>query len=172
MDLLNCVCKIDGTWLKSSYYYTICKMLGILRHYTYIASRITFKRLTFSIYKGRTFSSLLLVLYWTGTWWSGADERVKEGKRLIFPGLHSRLSRSRESAREREREREGERERERGGPKLWWSKGALLNSVRVSIPVASLDKHQETRLYKFIKEARSNRGHTARRRSIWKEGRK
>ena len=60
MDLLNCVCKIDGTWLKSSYYYTICKMLGILRHYTYIASRITFKRLTFSIYKGRTFSFLIV----------------------------------------------------------------------------------------------------------------
>ena len=27
----------------------------------------------------------LLVLYWTGTWWSRVnDERVKEGKRLIF----------------------------------------------------------------------------------------
>ena len=56
MDLLNCVCIIDGTLLKSSYYYTICKMLGILKHYTYIASRITFKRLTFSIYEGWTFS--------------------------------------------------------------------------------------------------------------------
>ena len=52
----------------------------------------------------------LLVLYWTGTWWSGVDdERVKEGKKLIFPGLCSRLSRSRESARDRERERERER---------------------------------------------------------------
>ena len=47
-----------------------------------------------------------MVLYWTGTWWSGVDdERVKEGKRLIFPGLRSRLSGSRESARNRERER-------------------------------------------------------------------
>ena len=42
----------------------------------------------------------LLVLYWTGTWWSRVnDERVKEGKRLIFSGLCSQLSRSRESAR-------------------------------------------------------------------------
>ena len=75
----------------------------------------------------------LLVLYWTGTWWSGVDdERVKEGKRLIFPGLPSQLSHSMESARnreivrerdserERERERDSERERERQtrGPKL------------------------------------------------------
>ena len=45
----------------------------------------------------------MLVLYWTGTWWSGVDnERVKEGKRLIFPGLNRGLSRSRESARNRE----------------------------------------------------------------------
>ena len=36
------------------------------------------------------------------------DEKVKEGKRLIFPGLHSRPSRSRESARNRKRERERE----------------------------------------------------------------
>ena len=55
-----------------------------------------------------------MVLYWTGTWWSGVDnERVKEGKRLIFPGLNSWLSRSRESARNREGGRERERERER-----------------------------------------------------------
>ena len=54
----------------------------------------------------------VLVLYWTGTWWSGVDdERVKEGKRLIFPGLRSWLLHSRESARKRERERERERER-------------------------------------------------------------
>ena len=47
-----------------------------------------------------------LVLYWAGTWWSRVDDgTVKEGKRLIFPGLHSRLSRSRESARNRKRER-------------------------------------------------------------------
>ena len=63
-----------------------------------------------------------LVLYWAGTWWSRVDdETVKEGKRLIFPGLRSRLLRSRESARNREREREREREMERKkdtGPKL------------------------------------------------------
>ena len=55
-----------------------------------------------------------MVLYWTGTWWSGVDdERVKEGKRLIFPRLRSRLSRSRESARKRERERERKKERKK-----------------------------------------------------------
>ena len=111
----------------------------------------------------------LLVLYWTGTWWSGVDydERVKGGKRLIFPGLCSWLSCSRESARnkdvyiyislciyiyiythiyiclciniykknkdiyiyiERERERRGI-----AGPKLWWSKGVLINMVLVYI---------------------------------------
>ena len=42
------------------------------------------------------------------------DEKVKEGKRLIFPGLHSRLSHSRESARNRERERK----KKTWGPKL------------------------------------------------------
>ena len=41
------------------------------------------------------------------------DERVKQVKRLIFPGLCSRLPRSRESARNRERERERERKKER-----------------------------------------------------------
>ena len=52
------------------------------------------------------------ILDWTGTWWSGVnDERVKEGKRLIFPGLCSQLSHSRESARKRKRERERKRER-------------------------------------------------------------
>ena len=61
-------------------------------------------------YAAPTAGVLWLVLYWTGTWWSGVDgERVKEGKRLIFPGLHSRLSHSRESARNRERERERKR---------------------------------------------------------------
>ena len=44
--------------------------------------------------------------------------------------------------------------------------------LRVYIPVASLDKDQETRLYKFTKEARSNRGRRAKRRSISKEGHK
>ena len=57
-------------------------------------------------------STKVLVLYWTGTWWSGVDnEKVKEEKRLIFPGLRSRLSRSRESARNRERERERQTDR-------------------------------------------------------------
>ena len=114
-------------------------------------------------------TSGVVVLEWTRTWWSRVnDEKMKEGKRLIFPGLHSRPSRSRESARNRKRERE--RERERWGIRIWWNKGALLNSVRVYIPVASLDKDQETRLYKFTKEARSNRGHKAKRQSISKEG--
>ena len=114
---------------------------------------------------------LLLVLYWTGTWWSGVDnERVKEGKRLIVPALRSRLSRSRESARNREREkkkkRERKKERKTQESKLWWSKHVLSNFVRVYIPVASLDKDQETRLYKFTKEVRSNRAHKAKRWSI------
>ena len=39
--------------------------------------------------------------------------RVKKVKRLIFPGLHSQLPHSRESARTREREGERERARER-----------------------------------------------------------
>ena len=61
-----------------------------------------------------------MVLYWTGTWWSGVDdERVKEGKRLIFPGLCSQLSCSKESGRNRESERERERKKER---KIWGSK--------------------------------------------------
>ena len=59
-----------------------------------------------------------MVLYWTRAWWSGVDdERVEEGKRLIFPGLRSRLSCSRESARniyrERDRDRDKKREKER-----------------------------------------------------------
>ena len=45
-------------------------------------------------------------------WSRVKDEKVKEGKRLIFPGLHSRPSRSRESARNRKRERKTR------GPKL------------------------------------------------------
>ena len=106
----------------------------------------------------------MLILYWTRTWLSAVkNERLKKGKRVIFPGLCSWLSLSRESARIRETEREREKDT---GTKLWWSKGALLNSVRVYIPVASLDKGQETRLYKFTKETRSNRGHKAKRQSI------
>ena len=62
------------------------------------------------------------------TWWSRVhDEKVKEGKRLIFSGLCSWPLHSRESARNRERERKT------WGPKLWWNKGALLNSVRVYV---------------------------------------
>ena len=58
-------------------------------------------------------SAPVLVLYWTGTRWSGVDDKkVKEGKRLIFPGLRSWLSHSRESSRNREKERK------RQGPKL------------------------------------------------------
>ena len=77
------------------------------------------------------------------------DKKVKEGKRLIFPGLRSWPSRSRESARNREIEREKEGRRDSG---LWWNKGALLNSVRMyitSYKVASSDKDQKTRLYKL-----------------------
>ena len=52
------------------------------------------------------FGDYLLVVYWTGTWWPRVDdERVKEEKRLILPGLRSWLSRSRESARNREIEK-------------------------------------------------------------------
>ena len=57
----------------------------------------------------------MLVLYWTGTWWSRVnDERVKERKRLLFPGLRSQLSCSRESA--RNREIETKKERKTGDP--------------------------------------------------------
>ena len=58
----------------------------------------------------------MLVLYWTRSWWSGVDdERVKEEKRLIFPGLCSQLLCTRESAKNRglEREREMKKERHR-----------------------------------------------------------
>ena len=59
-------------------------------------------------------NTYMLVLYWTRTWWSGDDdETVKEGKRLILPGLYSRPLRSRESARNRERERKRGRERKK-----------------------------------------------------------
>ena len=45
---------------------------------------------------------------------SGVDnEKVKGGKRLIFPELHSRLSSFRESARNRERKRKRGRERKK-----------------------------------------------------------
>ena len=52
------------------------------------------------------------VLSWTRTWWSRVDdEKVKEGERLIFPGLRSRLPHPRKSARNREVERERKEER-------------------------------------------------------------
>ena len=76
---------------------------------------------------------------------------MKEGKRLVFPGLHSCGFRAPGNQPEIEREREREREGH-GDPSLWWSKGALLNSVRVYIPcykAASSDKDQKTRLYKL-----------------------
>lgn len=50
MNLLNFAYKIDGALIKSSYYYNTYKMLGIPEHYTFIAFRVTFKRLTLSIY--------------------------------------------------------------------------------------------------------------------------
>ena len=81
---------------------------------------------------------------------------MKEGKRLIFLGLHSWPLHSRESARNKEIEREREREREgHRDPSLWWNKGALLNSVRMyitSYKVASSDKDQKTRLYKLLRK--------------------
>ena len=77
------------------------------------------------------------------------DKKVKEGKRLIFPGLCSRPSCSRESARNKEREKG---RRKDTGTQVWRNKGALLNSVWLCIPyykVASSDKDQKTRLYKL-----------------------
>ena len=54
----------------------------------------------------------VLVLYWAGTWCSRVDdERVKEGKSLIFPGLCSWPLHSLESARNREIERKRKKER-------------------------------------------------------------
>ena len=107
----------------------------------------------------------LLVLYWTGTWWSRVDdERVKEGKRLIFLGLCSRLSSCRESARNRERERE--RKKDKGTQDLMEQRCFIEFCKSIYIPVASLDKDQAARLYKVTKEARSNSGHKTKRRSI------
>ena len=114
MDLLNCVCKIDGTWLKSSYYYTICKMLGILRHYTYIASRITFKRLTFSIYKGRTFSFLIVGPLLDRNLVVRSRRESERRKEANIPWVTEAALPSRESA----RNREIERERQTREPKL------------------------------------------------------
>ena len=49
-----------------------------------------------------------------GTWWSGVkDEKMKEARRLIFPGLLSQPSCSRESAKNKERERERDKERKK-----------------------------------------------------------
>ena len=48
-------------------------------------------------------------LYWTGTWWSKDDERVKEGKRPVFPGPRSGLpTPGNQGEIERERERHGD----------------------------------------------------------------
>ena len=63
---------------------------------------------------------------------------MKDGKRLIFPGLRSQPSHSRESARNREKEREGRT----GNPSLRWNK------------VASSDKDQKTRNYKLPRKQR------------------
>ena len=76
----------------------------------------------FKIYPKERLPILLICLleYYIACWsFNGLEPggpelrmRMKEGKRLMFPGLHSRLSRSRESTRNREREREREKERE------------------------------------------------------------
>ena len=61
----------------------------------------------------RCLHAYLLVLYWTGTWWSRVNnERVKEGKRLIFPGFHAPGNQP-EIERQRERERR-ERKKDKG----------------------------------------------------------
>ena len=66
------------------------------------------------------------------TWWSRVhDEKVKEGKRLIFPGLHSRLSRSRESARNREIKRGRERKKDTGTKALMEQKCLKQHGVGV-----------------------------------------
>ena len=65
-----------------------------------------------------------MVLYWTGTWWSGVDDERVKGKRLIFPGLRSQLSGSRESARNRERERKTDM-----GTKALMEQRYLINMV-------------------------------------------
>ena len=59
------------------------------------------------------------VLSWTGTWWSRVDDKkVKE----------------RAGGRGRERKKE----RKTRGPKLWWSKGALLAEMQVYISFVRL----------------------------------
>ena len=91
----------------------------------------------------------------SGTWWSGVDdEKVKEEKRLMFPGLSSWHLLSRESARNRQRERKREREKERkkerhGDPSSDGTRVLYWILLRVYIQVASSDKDQETRLYKL-----------------------
>ena len=71
--------------------------------------------------KGRGTRHEIANIRWiTGCWSFNGPEpggleltmkRVKEGKRLIFLGLHSRVSCSRESARNREIEKESKKER-------------------------------------------------------------
>ena len=80
----------------------------------------------------------MLVLYWTRAWWSRVDdEKVKEGKRLIFPGLCSRLSNSRQSVRNRGIKRKRGRERKKTkkegkkdtGTKALMEQRCLINMV-------------------------------------------
>ena len=71
----------------------------------------------------------MLVLYWTGTWWSRVnDEMVKEGKRLITlgytasfctPGNQPEIERWRERERERGRKEERHRDPSSDGAKVF-----------------------------------------------------
>ena len=64
---------------------------------------------------------------------------------------------------------QSEREKERHGDKALMEQRCFTEFCKsIYIPVASLDKCQETRLYKFTKETRSNRCHKAKRQSITK----
>ena len=82
----------------------------------YFFSRVYVDLLLFNqqIYWDNYKFTCMLVLYWTRTWWSRVDdEKVKEGKRLICPGLCSRFMNSRESVRNRGIKRKRERERKK-----------------------------------------------------------
>ena len=65
-----------------------------------------------------------------------------------------------------EREREKERKKDKGTQALMEQRCFIEFCKSIYIPVASLDKDQEARLYKVTKEARSNSGHKTKRRSI------
>ena len=58
----------------------------------------------------------MLVLYWTGTWWSRVnDEMVKEGKRLINLGYTASFwTPGNQPEIEREKQRERERKKDTG----------------------------------------------------------